>query len=77
MTATILTFRLPRPEPEDDWRAFAQWCRLHPERLRTEREADFIAAMAAWPCEPTDRQLDWLAAISRRYHKAALARVSR
>ena len=74
MSATILTFRRPRPELEDGWRAFAQWCCLHPEFLRTEREADFVAAMTTWPCDPSERQLQWLAAISRRCERAATER---
>ena len=49
----------------EDWRAFALWLCDNPEHLHVN-EFEFVQSMAVWPRTASQRQLDWLDAISRR-----------
>lgn len=65
----VLPFRMPMPDPFDHWRAFAKWCCINHEVLRTEREHNFAATMCSWPRQPSERQMAWLYAIFVRSRK--------
>jgi hypothetical protein len=58
-----------RPAPERakgcDWPDDLHFCTSHIKRL-PKREADFITSLAQWRGHPTEKQLDWLQAITDR-----------
>lgn len=54
---------------QTDWHAVASECAAHPNRLRDQREKDFVADMVAWTelgGQPTEKQAKWLRAIYLR-----------
>ena len=61
------TICLPAPA---DWRREARFCAGNAARL-TERELDFIATLARYRENPTDKQLKWLHSITEQLRGAA------
>ena len=51
------------------WHAIACECAAHPDRLRNQRERDFVADMVRWTTrggQPTEKQAKWLRSIYGR-----------
>jgi hypothetical protein len=61
---------LPVPAPNVDWRREARFCAGHAKRL-SERELDFIASLARWRGEPSQKQRQWLRNIADRLRGGA------
>jgi predicted nuclease of predicted toxin-antitoxin system len=56
--------------PMSDWRSLARFCADN-DTLLTERELDFLATLARWRGNPTEKQLNWLRKIAERLREAA------
>jgi hypothetical protein len=56
------------PHEDVDWRRQARFCNRHRAHL-TARELDFIATLARWHGEPTDKQRQWLGSIVERVQR--------
>jgi hypothetical protein len=61
---------LGAPANDADWRVDLTYCVQHID-LIDERERDFVRTLARWRRKPTEKQLDWLAAIADRLRGAA------
>jgi hypothetical protein len=58
------------PDADTDWRRDARFCNRH-RALLSDRELDFIAALACWNGEPSDKQRRWLRGIVEKIRSAA------
>jgi hypothetical protein len=52
-------------QPTADWQDQLPFCAMHADRL-SDKEKEFLAALAHWRGEPTRKQLDWLEAIASK-----------
>lgn len=59
----------PATQPSSDWRRTACYCAGQASRL-SNRELDFIASLAQWRGEPTEKQQKWLRDIAERLRRA-------
>jgi hypothetical protein len=58
----------PKKSPQEDWHPMREFCLQRSTRLR-ERELKFIASLANWRGDLTEKQFAWLSAIHERVRR--------